>query len=242
MSTYGDFNQPSLPVKPIVRRKRCVKLHHHAKSLTSSSKKLLLLSSALVFLFAPTTLAQLSSPPDVAQFVYKRVPTLALENQYVRSENNKQAPESTLVSRMVQYHSIKGRSPLYRLDWKITLADYLGINEVIQPETFPGYAFLKKNPLDSDRAAVQKLNASQRNALVQALVDAFGGSRAAETIKPSAPSVPQTKSAPQAKPKSTPAYRPTLNPLPAPGSANSLKTSPVGSPSTPGGGDAQFLK
>jgi hypothetical protein len=214
-----------------------VKFHPHAKSLTSSSKKLLLLSSALVFLFAPTTLAQLSSPPDVAQFVYKRVPTLALENQYIRSENNKQAVESTLVSRIVQYHnSTKGRSPNNRLDWKITLADYLGINEVIQPETYSGYAFLKKNPLESDRAVIQKLNASQRNALVQALVDAFTGSRQTEAIKPSTPS------APQAKPKSTPAYRPTLNPLPAPGSANSLKTAPVGSPSAPSGGDAQFLK
>jgi hypothetical protein len=214
-----------------------VKFHHHATSLTSSRKKLLLLSSALVFLFAPPSVAQLASPTDAAQFVYKRVPTLAIENQYIRSENNKQAVESTLVSRMVQYHSsTKGRSPNYRLDWKITLADYLGLNEVIQPETYPGYAFLKKNPLESDRAVIQKLNASQRNALVQALVDAYGGSRATEAIKPSTPSVPQAKSKP------APAYRPTLNPLPAPGSANSLKTSPVGSPSSPSGGDAQFLK
>jgi hypothetical protein len=219
-----------------------VKLYHRAKSLTSSSKKLLLLSSTLVFLFAPITLAQLSSPPDVAQFVYKRVPILALENQYIRSENNKQAVESTLVSRMVQYHNTKGRSPNYRLDWKITLADYLGINEVIQPETYSGYAFLKKNPLDNDRAAIQKLNASQRNVLVQALVDAFTGSRQAEAIKPSTPPAPQSKPKLAPTSKSTPTYRPTLNPLPAPGSADSLKTKPVGSPSAPSGGDAQFLK
>jgi hypothetical protein len=220
-----------------------VKFHPHAKSLNSSSNKLLLLSSALVFLFAPTTLAQLSSPPDVAQFVYKRLPNLSLENQYIRSENNKQAVESTLVSRMVQYHSsTKGRSPNYRLDWKITLADYLGINEVIQPETYSGYAFLKKNPLESDRAVIQKLNASQRNALVQALVDAYAGGRQTEAIKPSIPSAPQTKLKSAPTSKSTSTYRPTLNPLPAPGSANSLKTNPVGSPSTPSGGEAQFLK
>jgi hypothetical protein len=214
-----------------------LKILSQAQSLAYSGKKLLLLSGAVVLLFASTSSAQLTSPPDVAQFVYKRVPTLALENQYIRSENNKQAVESTLISRLVQYHnSTKGRSPNYRLDWKITLADYLGINEVIQPETYPGYAFLKKNPLESDRTVIQKLNASQRNALVQALVDAFTGSRATAAIKSSTPSVPQ------AKPKPAPAYRPTLNPLPAPGSANSLKTSPVGSPSTSGGGDAQFLK
>jgi hypothetical protein len=208
-----------------------------AQSLAPTRKKLLLLGSALVFFLAPNASAQLTSPPDVAQFVYKRVPTLAQENQYIRSENNKQAVESTLVSRMVQYHnSTKGRSPNYRLDWKITLADYLGLNEVIQPETYPGYAFLKKNPLESDRIVIQKLNASQRNALVQALVDAFTGSQATAAIKSSTPPVPQ------AKPKPVPAYRPTLNPLPTPGSANSLKTLPVGSPSTSGSGDAQFLK
>jgi hypothetical protein len=211
----------------------------HALSLDCSGKKLLLLSSAIILLFAPTSFAQLSSPPDVAQFVYKRVPTLAVENKYIRSETNKQAVESTLVSRLVQYHnSTKGRSPTYRLDWKITLADYLGINDVIQPETYPGSAFLKKNPLESDRAVIQKLNASQRNALVQALVDAFTGSNTTEAIKPSTPTVPN------AKPKPTPAYRPTLNPLPGTGSADFLKTAPVGSPSTSGGGggDAQFLK
>lgn len=214
-----------------------MKILRHALSLGRSGHKLLIISSAAILLFASASSAQLSSPPDVAQFVYKRVPTLAQENQYIRSENNKQAIESTLVSRLVQYHnSTKGRSPNYRLDWKITLADYLGLNEVIQPETYPGYAFLKKNPLESDRIVIQKLNASQRNALVQALVDAYGGSRATEAIKPSTPSVPQ------AKLKPAPAYRPTLNPLAAPGSANSLKTSPVGSPSSPSGGDAQFLK
>jgi hypothetical protein len=213
-----------------------LKFQHHVHALVCSSKKLLL-SCAIVLSSAPISSAQLSSPTDVAQFVYKRVPTLALENQYIRSENNKQAVESTLVSRLVQYHnSTKGRSPTYRLDWKITLADYLGINEVIQPETYPGYAFLKKNPLETDRAVIQKLNASQRNALVQALVDAFVGNRMTESVTPSTPSTPK------AKPKTTPAYRPILNPLPAPGSANSLKTAPVGTPSIPSGGDAQFLK
>jgi hypothetical protein len=179
----------------------------------------------------------------VAKFVYQRVPTLALENQYIRTETNKQAVESTLVSRLVQYHnSIKGRSPQYRLDWKITLADYLGLNEVIQPETYPGNAFLKQNPLESDRASIQKLTLSQRSALVQALADAFAGSPTASgTIDP--PATPTTSpSAPKAKPKPTPVYRPTLNPLALPGSVDSLKTTPVGKPLIPGGGDAQFLK
>jgi hypothetical protein len=205
--------------------------------LTRSGGPLLLLSSAVALLFAPASFAQLSSPTDVAKFVYQRVPTLALENQYIRTDSNKQAVESTLVSRLVQYHSsVKGRSALYRIDWKTTLADYLGIHEVIQPETYPGYAFLKKNPLESDRASVQKLNAAQRNALVQSLVDAFTGSQTASgAVKAPAPSAP-------AKPQPAPAYRPVLTPLAVPGSAGSLKTNPIGRPSTPSGGEAQFLK
>jgi hypothetical protein len=226
-----------LSINLCFRRQHRLKILRQALSLGRSGQKILLIGSAVVLLSASTSFAQLTSPPDVAQFVYKRLPTLAIENQYIRSENNKQAVESTLVSRLVQYHnSTKGRSPNYRLDWKITLADYLGLNEVIQPETYPGYAFLKQNPLESDRTVIQKLNASQRNALVQSLVDAFTGNRATAAIKSSTPPVPQ------AKPKPAPAYRPTLNPLPTPGSANSLKTSPVGSPSTSGSGDAQFLK
>ncbi len=199
----------------------------------------LLLSSAVALLFAPVSFAQLSSPTDVAKLVYRRVPTLTLENQYIRTDSNKQAVESTLVSRIVQYHnSVKGRSPLFRLDWKTTLADYLGIHEVIQPETYPGYAFLKKNPLESDRTSVQKLNAAQRNALVQSLVDAFTGTQPASgAIKTPAPSTPSTK-----QPKPEPTYRPVLTPLAVPGSAGSLKTNPIGKPSTPSGGEAQFLK
>lgn len=208
------------------------------RSLICSRTKLLILGSTVWVALGQAAFAQLGSPTEVAQFVYRRVPTLAVENQYVRSENNRQAVESTLVSRLVQYHrSVKGRSPLYRLDWKITLADYLGINEVIQPETYPGYAFLKKNPLEGDIAVIQKLSAVQRQALVQSLVDASTGSQAA-----SAPVKVSTPKAPPAKPGLSPAYRPTLTPLAVPGSADLLKTNPIGTPSTPGGGEAQFLK
>lgn len=217
-----------------------MKFLRHWQSLTLPGGGLVILSSVLALCFAPVSTAQLSSPTDVAKLVYRRVPTLVLENQYIRTDSNKQAVESTLVSRIVQYHSsVKGRSPLYRIDWKTTLADYLGINEVIQPETYPGYAFLKKNPLQSDRASVQKLNAAQRNALVQSLVDAFTGSQTTASGAVKAP-VPLPKVKPRPNPE--PTYRPVLTPLAVPGSAGSLKTNPIGRPSAPSGGEAQFLK
>ncbi|AKG20875.1 hypothetical protein [Calothrix sp. 336/3] len=111
---------------------------------------------------------------DAWQQVYQQLPDLPKENQYISRESSKVAERNTLVSRMVNYHMyIKGRSPNFRLDWKLTLADYLGVNEIIYDSSYPGNDSLKKNPLDGDRAVIKRLNRKQRNALVEALVNAF---------------------------------------------------------------------
>jgi hypothetical protein len=125
----------------------------------------------------------------------------------------------------VQYHTAtKGRSPLFRLDWKITLADYLGVNEYLDERTYPGNAFLEKSALEGDRVAIRKLTLSQRNALVQALVEVHGGGRT-----PAAP--PQSSTA---KPKPKPA------PATGPGSADLLRPPTPKGPARPTG-DAQYL-
>ncbi|MBW4503539.1 MAG: hypothetical protein KME57_29260 [Scytonema hyalinum WJT4-NPBG1] len=118
--------------------------------------------------------AQRISPGDLWRQVYQQLPDLPRENQYVSKETGKVAENNTLVSRMIWYHSyLKGRAPNYRLDWKLTLADYLGANEVMYETTYPGKDNLQKNPFDGDRAAVARLNRRQRDALVQALVNVF---------------------------------------------------------------------
>lgn len=118
--------------------------------------------------------AQRSTPGDAWQQVYQQLPDLPRENQYISKETGKVAENNTLVSRMIWYHSyLKGRAPNYRLDWKLTLADYLGGNEVMYETTYPGKDNLQKNPFDGDRAAVARLNRRQRDALVQALVNVF---------------------------------------------------------------------
>jgi hypothetical protein len=196
-----------------------------------------LLYAGVLWLLPTPTLAQSSSPKEVAQFVYGRLPNLPLENQYLRIENNKQATDSTLVSRFVQYHtSTKGRSPLYRLDWKITLADYLGVNDYLQSETYPGHAFLKGSPMEKDAAIIQKLNRSQRNALIQALVDGFTGNATASTST----SEPEAAPNPQPKAANEP-YRPTLQPLASPEGSSILKK-PRKSSSPKPSGEAQFLR
>ena len=121
--------------------------------------------------------AQRPDVSDVWQKVYQQLPDLPKENNYTRIEGSSVAENNTLVSRMIQYHTfIKGRAPNYRFDWKLTIADYLGINEAIYDSTYPGAQSLRQNPLDSDRAAIKKLSRTQRDSLVQALVNSFSKS------------------------------------------------------------------
>jgi hypothetical protein len=111
---------------------------------------------------------------DVGQQVYPQVPDLPLENQYANRESGKVDPNNTLVTRLIRYHtSVAGRAPGYRLDWKLTLADYLGANAIMDADTYPGADTLRQNPFERDRAAIQRLNRKQREALISAIVEVY---------------------------------------------------------------------
>jgi hypothetical protein len=163
---------------------------------------------------APTN-DQMVRPDDVGRLVYKQLPNLPLENQYVSQETGKVASDSTLVSRLIRYHIyVKGRPAIYRLDWKLTLADYLGANEIMGESQYPGADTLRKNPIDGDRAAIGRLNLAQRDALVQVLVNVFNPNYQATPAAPASAAPP-----PKAKP------RPTASPVPTepkPGDAHLL--------------------
>ncbi len=119
-------------------------------------------------------IAQGTSSSEISQIIYQKIPDLPRENQYISKESRKVATNNTLVSRIISYHNyVKRRPPNYRLDWKLTLADYLGANEMMYEKSYPSSDTLRKNPLQGDRAAIKKLSRRQRNALVQALVDIF---------------------------------------------------------------------
>ncbi len=133
-------------------------------------------------------------PQDVWKLVYQKLPNLPLENQYVNRDTGKAAPDNTLVSRFMRYHIYtKGRPAAYRLDWKLTLADYLGLNEPIETTTYPGSDTLKQNPLEGDVAAIAKLDRAQRNALVQVLVDIFDPAAKSTPIPASSPTPPANR-------------------------------------------------
>ena len=169
------------------------------------------------------------SPKALAVQVYEQLPDFPRENHYIRKETNKPASNSTLISRLIQYHTyVKGRSPQYRLDWKITLADYLGFNERVLDETYPGRDFLKSNPINSDLKILQQLNRAQRATLIQALVDVHRGSSARR--QPTSAEPQPSPAVPSTTPKPPPGS--TLQPLEPPGRADLLRFPTAAPPST----------
>ncbi len=133
--------------------------------------------------------AQNLRPEMVAAQVYKSLTEFPLENQHFSQETGKPATDHSLVSRIIRYHQyIKNRPLEYRLDWKLTLADYLGVNETITPSNYPGNATLKNNPLESDRAAISNLDRTQRNQLVDTLVNIYNPQSASVSNSESSPS------------------------------------------------------
>jgi hypothetical protein len=144
---------------------------------------LALLGLGLVFLLGtnPHSSAIAQNPPTVfntssiraegaAAIVYQQLPYLPKENEYRRKETGEIDPEHTLISRFIRYNQdLKKRTNRYRFDWKLTLADYLGANETIDPQTYPGSVTLTTNPFETDVKAIQALNRRQRQELVDLL-------------------------------------------------------------------------
>ena len=130
-----------------------------------------------------------------AAIVYQQLPYLPKENEYRRKETGEIDPEHTLISRFIRYNQdLKKRTNRYRFDWKLTLADYLGANETINPETYPGSLTLTTNPFETDVKAIQVLNRRQRQELVDLLAFIY---------KPQV-----TTQAPKIKPSPTPQSTP----------------------------------
>lgn len=129
----------------------------------------------------PTIVAQAAQPNpnrfrvyDAWQLVYAELPDFPQENQYVNAATGNVDGDNTLLGRLIRYHVLlKGRSPAHRLDWKLTLADYLGVNEVIFAASYPGEDTLRSSPLAGDVAAIQALNRADRDRLVNTIVGVF---------------------------------------------------------------------
>lgn len=130
----------------------------------------------------PTPIRRID-PETLAQQIYQQLPELPLENQYINSDGEP-AVENTLASRLIRYHVyIKNRPTVFRFDWKLTLADYLGAFESISPESYPDYD-LQESPLQNDIVAIDSLSSAQRIHLVNALYETFTASSADDLDSP----------------------------------------------------------
>lgn len=120
----------------------------------------------------PTPIRRID-PIALSAQIYQQLPDLPLENQYISRETGDPAVENTLVSRLIRYHVyIKNRPTVFRLDWKLTLADYLGAFERISASSYPDND-LQESPYQNDIAAIESLSAAQRNNLVNTLYEVF---------------------------------------------------------------------
>jgi hypothetical protein len=118
--------------------------------------------------------AQNLRPEQAAEIIYEQLPYLPQENQYISVETREIDPEHTLISRFIRYHKdFKRRSTQYSLDWKVTLADYLGVNQSIKESDYPGSSTLQTNPIEQDIEIIRQLSRRQRQQLVDLLVEVY---------------------------------------------------------------------
>ncbi|MGK7940827.1 MAG: hypothetical protein AB4062_11895 [Crocosphaera sp.] len=148
-----------------------------------------------------TLKAQNFRPEKAAEIVYQELPNLPQENQYRNAETGEIEPTHTLMSRFIRYHKdFKRRSPQYRLDWKVTLADYLGVNQSIRESNYPG-STLRTSPLAQDIEVIRQLSRRQRQQLVDVLVKIYNP-KPQQTTNPPVPN--QTEEKPEQSSPSTP--------------------------------------
>ncbi len=128
--------------------------------------------SGQVAIAQPTPIRR-ANPAAISAQIYQQLPELPLENQYLSEDTGTAVADNTLISRLIRYHIyIKNRPTVFRLDWKLTVADYLGAFERISADSYLDYG-LRSNPYENDIAAITSLSPAQRNSLVNALYAAF---------------------------------------------------------------------
>jgi hypothetical protein len=126
---------------------------------------------AFTLISASTATAQVVRTAEIAQKIHTELPEIPIENQYFSRKLNKIDPNNTLINRVLRYHSyVKGRPVQVRLDWKLTLADYLDANDIMDSATYPSQDVLTVNPMEGDRAAMNKLPRETRNRLIDRLI------------------------------------------------------------------------
>lgn len=156
--------------------------------------------------------AQSLRPEGAAYIIYQRLSFVPLENQYRRQDTGEIDKNHTLISRLIRYNEDVKKRSSYRFDWQLTFADYLGANETIDIDRYPGNTTLQTNPAKADIAIINKFTLAQRQALITLLAELYA--------PPQAPSSTPQRPATNASPP--PTTKPSRPGLTKPGDANLL--------------------
>lgn len=179
--------------------------------------------SLLAILLCCASAAEAQRPPrpeEIGQRVYEQLPNLERANGYRGTRSGELRPTDTLVARLIRFHQqLRNRRLASRLDWKITMADLLGVNGVLRPEDYPGFETLTPNPLQSDLQAIAKLTRADRDRLIDAILAVVPRPQTAVASPEEAPETPAVRPAP---PVAAPA-NPPLPSLPGRGAADLLR-------------------
>ncbi len=125
----------------------------------------------LMVLSPPPVQAQLREIPRITEAVYTAMPSLPRLDQFQTAAG--ESLDTSFVRRVLLYHMrSEGRALNSRLDWKLTFADYLGINLTMFAQQYPGADQFSENPYTADLEAFRALTRADREQLLAALLDA----------------------------------------------------------------------
>lgn len=131
----------------------------------------LVLAWQLAWGLMPPVQAQLREIPRITEAVYAAMPNLPRLDQFRTGSG--ESLETSFVRRVLLYHMrSEGRSLRSRLDWKLTFADYLGINLTMFAQQYPGADQFTENPYNADLEALRALSRAEREQLLAILLEA----------------------------------------------------------------------
>lgn len=87
------------------------------------------------------------------------------------------------LQRVLLYHvRTKGRLANSRFDWRLTFADFLGVNDPIYTDQYPPDG-TEVNPLNGDRDLFQAMTRHDRNEFLAAILEVYGNNSVTNSLE-----------------------------------------------------------
>ena len=119
--------------------------------------------ASVVAVAEPASSQRIRDIPDQTAQIYELMPDLPGYDD-----------DTKWLQRVLLYHvRTKGRLTNSRFDWRLTFADFLGVNDPIYADQYPS-GDTELNPLNSDREQFQTLTRQDRNEFLAAILQVYG--------------------------------------------------------------------